>query len=78
MHKFCFSCIKKWTKSKRACAICNTTVDSICYAIVSASDFKEITLSGDPGSRNSGQHSTLPSKRKGEKEPQDKGSTAKG
>ncbi|XP_043916938.1 E3 ubiquitin-protein ligase Topors [Protopterus annectens] len=44
LHRFCFRCIKEWSKNKAECPLCKQPFNSILHSIRAEDDFKEYTL----------------------------------
>ncbi|KAJ3614199.1 hypothetical protein NHX12_017774 [Muraenolepis orangiensis] len=44
LHKFCFRCIREWSKNKAECPLCKQPFNSIYHSIKSDQDFKKYDL----------------------------------
>ncbi|XP_040216285.1 E3 ubiquitin-protein ligase Topors isoform X2 [Rana temporaria] len=44
LHRFCFKCIKEWSKNKAECPLCKQPFHSIFHSVRAEDDFKEFVL----------------------------------
>ncbi|XP_056299303.1 uncharacterized protein LOC130212188 [Pseudoliparis swirei] len=48
LHRFCFPCIREWSRSKAECPLCKQPFASILHSVRGEDDFKEYTLRPPP------------------------------